>query len=497
MSDTTDDIKVIKLKQVDSTSTYARNQLSKEEKPQAFVVIADEQSEGRGRIGRQWLSPKGNIYFTMAIPANKVSPNLLPKAPLYVAQAIAYSLLSELNLRVTVKWPNDLLFGGKKLGGILCETTTQASGFGSILIGVGINLTHNPEVDDQQTTSLSNIVGESFSESRRESITSRIYRSVYGQDCDPNAFFDEGVFGILKGDIWQSKKDLSFAEHLAITQDGHLQLNDVARGDVLDISSSHHDYSWRGLRPELPVFIADIGNTSTKIMGFRHGECVLAETLSVDHDYSIDDKLRSQIPTSGYPIFVGSVSESRSSQLQSLALRLGLRLVPIPKRPLRIDYSQYSFSSLGIDRLALAEAAVNQYLDNACIVVGCGTATTVDVIGSDRVYQGGWILPGLATGLRALHQFTDGLPEVPVPESGNHQSFLGQNTEESMGLGTLWANIFAIEALKGKLASKYPDENWQVIVTGGDGHILAKGLSQCEFIHNLVGLGLLLLVNGG
>ena len=95
------------------------------------VVIAEEQSAGRGRFGRSWLSPRGGLYATFILDDG---PILSIRAGLAVVRA-----LEGFRLNAELKWPNDVLVAAKKLGGILVEAVG-----GLALIGVGINLTDTP-----------------------------------------------------------------------------------------------------------------------------------------------------------------------------------------------------------------------------------------------------------------------------------------------------------------------------------------------------------------
>ena len=121
---------------IESASDRARA-LVAEGWPRPAVVVADRQSAGRGRRGRRWVSdtPLG-LWFTVVADAAAGGAAVLP---LRVGLGVARGLESVVpGVRVEVKWPNDLLVGGKKLGGVLCE---QAGG--AVLAGVGLNLDHS------------------------------------------------------------------------------------------------------------------------------------------------------------------------------------------------------------------------------------------------------------------------------------------------------------------------------------------------------------------
>lgn len=119
-------------------------QLTTRSAPHGLVILADSQTAGRGRRGRTWHSPaRGNIYASVIVVpepgAKRVGP-WLSWIPLFSALAAADCLTSHTRLAVSVKWPNDLLIGEKKLGGILCEQTTTPDKTMAIVIGVGLNI---------------------------------------------------------------------------------------------------------------------------------------------------------------------------------------------------------------------------------------------------------------------------------------------------------------------------------------------------------------------
>lgn len=107
------------------------------------VVIAEQQTEGRGRRGRTWSSPPGtNLYFSAVVRPDM--PVLrAPEATLVTAVALCETL-REAGVDATIKWPNDIHIGGKKVAGILTELCAQADRVDFLIVGVGVNLNVNP-----------------------------------------------------------------------------------------------------------------------------------------------------------------------------------------------------------------------------------------------------------------------------------------------------------------------------------------------------------------
>ena len=101
-------------------------------------MIAEEQTTGRGRFGRPWLSPVGGIWMTIILrgPLVQAASSSLP---LIGALATVKGIRSQLGIDVQVRWPNDVVFMGKKLSGIIVETKTRGNEFEYALLGMGIN----------------------------------------------------------------------------------------------------------------------------------------------------------------------------------------------------------------------------------------------------------------------------------------------------------------------------------------------------------------------
>ncbi|MFQ5729681.1 MAG: biotin--[acetyl-CoA-carboxylase] ligase [Waddliaceae bacterium] len=140
---------------IDSTNTWAKNNTHLFDPSKITLVTAYSQSAGRGRSSRQWKSPaKQNIYASFCFVMPKESPNLSN-----ITQIMAISVLETLDsigFKAKVKWPNDLLLSGKKVGGILCEILNQR-GLIWVILGIGININMPQELlqtIDQPATSL-------------------------------------------------------------------------------------------------------------------------------------------------------------------------------------------------------------------------------------------------------------------------------------------------------------------------------------------------------
>jgi len=139
---------------IGSTNDEAKR-LAREGAPEGLVICADRQTAGRGRRGRAWFSPLGNVYASMLLrPRCRAAEaaQLGFVAALAVADAIA-----ELAPAITVrcKWPNDVLANGKKIAGILLETEMASGDMPDfIVLGIGANLVASPSDTPYPATSL-------------------------------------------------------------------------------------------------------------------------------------------------------------------------------------------------------------------------------------------------------------------------------------------------------------------------------------------------------
>ena len=110
---------------------------------------AERQTAGRGRLGRGWVSPPGNSYASTLVRLRPTDP---APATLGMVAAVALDEAVRVYLRdapLTLKWPNDLLLDGAKLSGILLERAEDA-----VVVGIGVNLAHHPDLPERPTTSL-------------------------------------------------------------------------------------------------------------------------------------------------------------------------------------------------------------------------------------------------------------------------------------------------------------------------------------------------------
>jgi len=244
---------VIYLDSTDSTNTYAKK-AAEEPFKEGTVIIADEQTAGRGRLGRHWVATKGKGIWMSIILKPDILPSDAPKLTIAAALAVVKALSSCCQLDTRVKWPNDIVSGGKKLCGILTEMSAEADEIKYVIVGIGINANmevcdFGPEVSNT-ATSISIESGKTFS--RKAVAASVLYEfeelyKAFVEEGSIRHFLDEykRKSAVLGKEIRViSKKEEIIGRAVDISREGQLVVK-LADGSVREIMSG--EVSVRGL----------------------------------------------------------------------------------------------------------------------------------------------------------------------------------------------------------------------------------------------------------
>jgi BirA family biotin operon repressor/biotin-[acetyl-CoA-carboxylase] ligase len=129
---------------VESTQKIA-HRLAQDGVPEGTVVVAEEQTAGRGRLDRAWYSPKHTGVWMSLILRPSLPPQRAPQLTLMTAVAVVQAIQEVTGLSPDIKWPNDILINGKKAVGILTEMQADADRIHSVIIGIGINVNQQKE----------------------------------------------------------------------------------------------------------------------------------------------------------------------------------------------------------------------------------------------------------------------------------------------------------------------------------------------------------------
>lgn len=208
---------------LDSTNTKAKEMAMDEE--EGTVVVAEEQIKGKGRLGRNWVSPKGKGIWMSIILKPNMLPSEVAKLTLIGAAAVNKAL-EEMGIISYIKWPNDIVIQGKKVCGILTEMSCELNIINYVIMGIGINV---------------NLLKEDFSQELVDKATS--LKEITGRDLDRKRLlasvlnYFENLYLPFKqrGDI-SATIDISREKSLLIGKEIRiLRGNDEKIGRALDI----------------------------------------------------------------------------------------------------------------------------------------------------------------------------------------------------------------------------------------------------------------------
>lgn len=151
------------LPEIPSTNTYLMQRCAQEDLPAGYTVCTFRQTAGRGQRGNGWESePDKNISFTTILPSQGLSPEALWRQSMLTALAVAKAL-QMYDLPATIKWPNDIYVGDKKICGILIENVLQGQQVKCSLAGIGVNINQLVFVSNAPNpTSMAMLTGKEF-----------------------------------------------------------------------------------------------------------------------------------------------------------------------------------------------------------------------------------------------------------------------------------------------------------------------------------------------
>lgn len=173
---------------VTSTNSVALT-LAAEGAPHGTVVLAEEQTAGRGRFGRVWYSEKSSGIYASVILRPPLAPAAAPALTLMAGVAAHRALTAATGLPVDIRWPNDLLIGGKKVGGILTEMHAEPSQVRFVIVGIGINV-NQEKFPGELSAAATSLRVESGKMQPRAELLVRLLREF---ENDYNRFVREGA----------------------------------------------------------------------------------------------------------------------------------------------------------------------------------------------------------------------------------------------------------------------------------------------------------------
>ena len=146
-----------------SSTNHEAMKLAQQGAPDGTVVVAEAQTAGKGRLGRRWYSPPGANLYCSVILRNQPTDDLagwLSVLPLLSAVAVAKAIQLAAGLTPSLKWPNDILAGDRKLGGLLCESSLSGPTTTFVIVGVGLNVNSHREDFPEDIRDLATSIAE-------------------------------------------------------------------------------------------------------------------------------------------------------------------------------------------------------------------------------------------------------------------------------------------------------------------------------------------------
>lgn len=232
---------------IDSTNVKAK-ELAINDGTDGVVVIAEEQTKGRGRLGRSWVSPNKKGIWMSIILKPQIDPQDAVKITQVTAAAI-WKAMKQIGVSPQIKWPNDIVINGKKVCGILTEMSGELNRLNHLVVGIGINANTNigefPEEIRDKATSLKVEVGQDVDRKKLVGLILNNFEDLYNKlvedrsieeairICKENsAILGKDVRIIIKGEEKEAKAIDINAEGELIVQDKSGSISKIISGEV-------------------------------------------------------------------------------------------------------------------------------------------------------------------------------------------------------------------------------------------------------------------------
>ncbi len=509
-------MEIINFDTIPSTSSFVSEQL-KSGKTVPFAAVARQQTGGRGRRGRAWSSPVGGIYLSIALPPPVLDPTLIGNLSLWVGMEISRWLEQRFGLKAALKWPNDLMFDGRKLGGILIESGIEGQNQGPIIVGIGLNCQKLPVVPptaiDALPVALFECCGagellkaDELAHDLIEHIEKAWYAAAF-VDALKHVEKDFLNWSPPSTRLWIDKDLNEYWWLKDILADGSLSLNQIGTAREMNIHSADHQLTVAKKNDALPVLLADVGNTAVKIHGYKsfwHAEpFIQIKHFHADRDFSalkvgLEAALK-QMPKAGWPLFISGVAPRQIEQLQTVATVAGFLPIEIRKQTVRV-HGPYPLAQIGIDRLSLMEGwlCTKRKSSDIAVIASFGTAVTVDVVKGSGMHLGGVIAPGIGLSATALHEYTGLLPLVSAQDDLK-KDLIGLSTREAIAAGIVGATVGLLETVLRDVARREQTavSGINLLLCGGDAPLMQTYLPRGHLAPDLLFQGLKSIVAGG
>lgn len=237
--------------------------------------------------------------------------------------------------------------------------------------------------------------------------------------------------------------------------------------------------------------VIDVGNSSVKLAVFEETKILFKKTITLDFISKHLDLLQKEYKSINKAI-ISSVGKLKNTDIEYVKKHFNLiQLDASTKVPFKNCYE--TPKTLGMDRVALVSASVQQYPNSNVLIIDAGTCITYDFITSQNEYLGGAISPGIRMRYQSLNNLTAKLPLLETEEPKN---IIGNSTNNSIHSGVIFGVLKEIDGIIEEYKLKYKDLT--VILTGGDANFLSKQLKSSIFANSyflLEGLNYILQFN--
>ena len=411
---------------------------------------------------------------------------------------------------VRLKWPNDVMVAGSKVAGILIESGTASPGVLWLAIGVGVNLISPPEVTERPATTLA----AHMKQDRTSPPTPAEAMSRLGSAMLHwlEVWENQGVEALLAA--WAAQAQ-GFGERcvvrleratlegtaLGIDPDGAFRLR-LSDGSVQRITAGGRLLSPRRRRRSPMMLLAiEQGNTNTLFAVHDERNWVAQWRAATEASRTADEygvwlhQLLSMQALGFADIdacIISSVVPQSLFNLRNLSRRY-LKVEPLvigENADLGVEVRIEKPSEAGADRLVNTIGAFMAH-GGDLIVIDSGTATTLDVVGSDGAFEGGVIAPGINLSMQALHDAAARLPRVAIKKP---QNVIGKDTVGAMQSGVFWGYVALIEGLVDRIKAQY-QRPMKVIGTGGVASLFEGATTKIDLFDQDLTLKGLLEIN--
>ncbi|GAA4237066.1 type III pantothenate kinase [Postechiella marina] len=223
--------------------------------------------------------------------------------------------------------------------------------------------------------------------------------------------------------------------------------------------------------------IIDVGNTLVKFAVFSDNTLIDKKAVKMEHFLVTVNGIKKQYPLIKKAI-VSSVGSLKDEDLKYIDTHFKLiQLSSETKLPFKNLYD--TPKTLGVDRIALVCASVQQFPSKNVLIIDAGTCITYDFVTAKNEYLGGAISPGIVVRYKSLNNLTANLPLLEIEEPKN---IIGTSTNSSIHSGVINGVLKEIDGVIEEYALKYPDLT--VILTGGNSNFLSKQLKSSIFANS-------------